>query len=80
VEEVGESLFTSEMGDSRVIECPIQSMAEQTKLSMFKYLNVLTIIESDLNCSGMCTPTDLYLFTDVNRGIPAATCRTALAD
>jgi len=41
---------------------------------------MMTIIENDFKCAGMCQLSDFYLFTDVNKGIPPHTCKQALSD
>ena len=38
------------------------------------YLDVLEWIEDEFKCSGFCTETTYYLFSDVNKGKPEGTC------
>jgi len=36
----------------------------------------MTWAEENLDCAGLCTPIDYYIFSDVNEGLPETDCRT----
>ena len=35
-----------------------------------QYIPLMTWAEENLDCAGICTPVDYYIFSDVNRGLP----------
>lgn len=37
-------------------------------------LLISTAMEKEFKCSGVCTPTEFYVFTDTMRGRPTKTC------
>jgi hypothetical protein len=47
---------------------------------MHSHMGLLTILENDYNCAGMCTQSDFYMFSEVNRGSPEQSCSSALSD
>jgi hypothetical protein len=47
---------------------------------MRDYMPVLTWIENTFDCSGLCTPQELYLFSDINNGKPKNSCLTEVND
>lgn len=40
-----------------------------------KYIPLLKWIEKEFDCSGLCSQANLFLFSDINRGIPTESCR-----
>ena len=38
----------------------------------------MAALENTLNCAGICSKSDIYLFTDVNNGAPIDSCGLAL--
>lgn len=42
------------------------------------YDNILSILENDFNCQGICAPGDFWLFRDVAEGKPQGNCLEAL--
>lgn len=78
--DVGKKMVTGDMGESKITECAAHNFPKQVKSDMNHYKGLMTIIETDFNCAGMCNLSDFYLFTNVNRGIPKHTCKTALSD
>lgn len=47
---------------------------------MRKYMPLLEWVEKSFDCSGICTPRSIYLFSDVDNGEPGGSCRTELND
>lgn len=43
-----------------------------------KYLSLLTWVEKQFSCSGLCSAQKIYLFSDVNHGVPKGSCYTQL--
>ena len=43
----------------------------------FKYADFLAALESQGECAGFCKLPQFYLFSDLNRGPPAALCKDA---
>ncbi|CAG9322683.1 unnamed protein product [Blepharisma stoltei] len=44
------------------------------------YLPFLKWMEKKFDCSGLCTAANLYLFSDINRGVPDGSCRQEIYD
>lgn len=47
---------------------------------MRKYMPLLKWVENSFDCSGLCTPRTIYLFSDVDNGEPDGSCRSELND
>lgn len=45
-----------------------------------KYLDLLTWIEEEFSCAGLCTQLPFYLFSDINDGVPDGNCYEELKD
>lgn len=45
-----------------------------------EYFDLLEWLEEELDCSGLCTKLDFYMFRDINDGEPDDNCRDALKD
>ncbi len=45
-----------------------------------KYFDLLEWLEEELDCSGMCTKIEWFVFSDINNGDPDDYCINALAD
>jgi hypothetical protein len=45
-----------------------------------KYFDLLEWLEEELDCSGLCTKIDWFVFSDINNGDPDDYCINALAD
>ena len=73
-------MITSDMGESRLIECAASGLPRMVDNDLHRYAGFLTIIEEDFQCAGVCNPSKFYLFTDVDRGVPTETCRRAIAE
>jgi Tetraspanin family len=70
-------MVTSESGPVSAINCPkfssyFTSMPSQATLS------ILTALEMQFNCSGICSSEKFYMFSDVNRGIPLSDCKEGI--
>ena len=69
--------MTDTSGASKLIACP--GSDEVFPLSMqSEWQKYLTVLESELQCSGVCSPIDFYLFTTTSNGTPVASCGDAL--
>lgn len=66
------------MGESRLVECAASGLPRLVDRDMRSFAGFLTIVEKDFNCAGVCSKSDFYLFTDVNRGIPEESCKRAI--
>jgi hypothetical protein len=61
--------------------CNIDSKTFQDKYftsSMNTYIPLLTWIENSFQCSGLCNPQNLYMFSNINNGKPKNGCITEL--
>ena len=47
---------------------------------MRKYFPLLRWVEKSFDCSGLCTPQEVYLFSDADNGEPDGSCRQELND
>jgi len=45
-----------------------------------KYLSLLKWVEEQFSCSGLCSHQKIYLFSDVNNGVPKGSCYSRLRD
>lgn len=76
--EIAENMVTDNMGQTRLEECPYDASV-MNDVQRTKYFSILEILETDFNCSGFCSESDFYLFSDVRNGPPTAgTCRQEL--
>ena len=73
-------MIVGDMGESRITECAASNLTSDVRKNMLSYKGLMSIIENDFDCAGMCQVSDFYLFTDVNKGIPAHSCKQALSD
>jgi ABC-type transport system involved in multi-copper enzyme maturation permease subunit len=48
--------------------------------SVRKYFPMLKWVENTFDCSGLCTPQEVYLFSDADNGEPSGSCREELND
>ena len=48
--------------------------------SMRKYFPLLRWVETSFDCSGLCTPQEVFLFSDADNGKPSGSCRGELND
>ena len=67
--ELSEQLVTDTMGATRLEECPYDTSVINS-VQKDKYYPLLEILETDFQCSGMCTDIPYYLFSDVRNGVP----------
>ena len=44
------------------------------------YIPLLTWIENQFSCSGLCTPQKIFMFSDVNQGLPSGACYQQVND
>ena len=61
--------MTDTMGATRLDECPFDSTVVNT-VQKQRYYPFLEILETDFECSGMCSDVPIYLFSDVRNGAP----------
>mmetsp|Transcript_30052 Transcript_30052/g.5432 ORF Transcript_30052/g.5432 Transcript_30052/m.5432 type:complete len:109 (+) Transcript_30052:638-964(+) len=67
-------------------ECSTNSISSDDVIDRYfssserKYLDLLTWVEEEFSCAGLCTPIPYYLFSDINEGEPDGSCYTELKD
>lgn len=69
--------------DISTTDCSVTSSEYKDKYftsSMRKYFPLLKWVEESFDCSGLCIPRDLFMFSDVNNGEPKGSCMTELND
>ena len=67
--EMADQMVTDTMGATRLEECPFDSTVVNSAQKE-KYYPILEILETDFQCSGMCSDIPYYLFSDVRNGVP----------
>ena len=76
--DISNSMKVDSMGQTRLDQCPY----DQTVLNDIqktKYFPILEILETDFKCSGFCSESKFYLFSDVRNGSPTAgTCKAKI--
>lgn len=71
-------MVTDSMGATKLDECPFDSSV-MNAVQKQKYYPILEILESDFECSGMCSDSPFYLFSDVRNGVPKnGNCKTEI--
>ena len=58
------------MGATRLEQCPYDANV-LNNVQKTRYFPILEILENDFKCSGFCTETNFFLFSDVRNGPPS---------
>ena len=67
--ELKDKMVTDTMGATKLEDCPFDSSVV-SEMQKEKYYPFLMILESDFECSGMCSDAPYYMFSDVRNGVP----------
>jgi len=79
-DEVANSMVVDNMGQTRLEECPYDASV-MNDVQKTKYFPILEILETDFKCSGFCSESNFYLFSDVRNGPPSAgTCKSKIVN
>jgi len=78
--EVAAGMVTGDMGQTRLEECPYDARSSAlSNLQRTKYFPILEILENDFGCSGFCSESKFFLFSDVRNGPPTGgTCKAQI--
>eukprot|EP00827_Trimyema_finlayi_P004480 TRINITY_DN447_c0_g1_i1.p2 TRINITY_DN447_c0_g1~~TRINITY_DN447_c0_g1_i1.p2 ORF type:complete len:272 (-),score=72.30 TRINITY_DN447_c0_g1_i1:159-974(-) len=72
-------LITSDQGKTRIQNCDIYKT--QADLKQYKGIaSSMKFIEEEFNCAGICTASNVYLFSNVNDGKPTVSCSKKIKD
>ena len=76
--EVSESMKVDNMGATRLEQCPYDPSV-LNYVQKTKYFPILEILETDFKCSGFCSESKFFLFSDVRNGPPTeGTCKAKI--
>jgi len=67
--ELWYEMVTDTMGAAKLDQCPFDSSVMNT-VQKDKFSPFLQILETDFECSGMCSDQPYYMFSDVRNGVP----------
>ena len=74
------AMVVDNMGQTRLEECPYDASV-MNDVQKTKYFPILEILETDFKCSGFCSESNFYLFSDVRNGPPSAgTCKSKIVN